>query len=152
MNSEELNSINLFIGAPYSENKIISLSYELYSIQKALTVIDTNNDGILYYACHRRESQEKVDRIKLQYPSITILDCNEPLELFLLKNCTKINTLAGFYSSALSNISVLIECKNKLSFKFHELEIADDRKEGILETYKNLDRKCEFEIQAIGKI
>ncbi|MDA8683859.1 alpha-2,8-polysialyltransferase family protein [Gammaproteobacteria bacterium] len=145
---ENKKNIGLFIGSAYSESNVVSLEYEMNSIKKALQQLGPNGEMITY-VCHRRDALEKIEKIRVNFPHINVLETEEPIELFLLKTCAKVNVLSGFYSTALNNIPRFVECKTLICFRFCESEITPKFRDRIRDSYNNLVTNCHFNIREL---
>lgn len=147
-NSKYQKNRKLFVGSAYSESNVISLEYEMNSIKKALQQLGSDG-GIVTYICHRRDAPEKIEKIRINFPHISVLEIAEPIELFLLKTCAKVHVLCGFYSTALNNIPRFVECETLLCFRFCESEITPKFRGRIQGSYNNLVTNCHFQIMEL---
>lgn len=123
-----------FLGSPLSEVGIMSEAKYLESMRRVKKYY-TGKDVL--YVSHRRESQEKLAKLKSKY-GFKLACFDFPVEYQFAFEGPRPVELASFISSALDNCRLIFEDKMKIvAFKLNEINA--DRRDVVNEIYDNYE-------------
>lgn len=128
-----INDKVLFFGSKLSESNIVSLENEIEMIS-TINEYYKSRGKKLQYVSHRMDGHEKLMRLKT-FLSKEVKEFEDVVELALLKSEWLPSEVAGFYSSALLNVSVIFPRMEITSFKLMEGSVISEKKKDIDNVY-----------------
>lgn len=120
-----------FIGGPISEDGKIEQFNEIESIRKAINFLQIR--GNVTYCVHRRESNEKIAKIK-ELTNIAFRHSEFPLEIDLLMTGENQFAIASFFSTALHTLPLIYDIVRAEMFILDENKLINNFKD----TYKDI--------------
>jgi len=124
-----------FFGSDLSEIGLMKELDLIEELQKVKLFFDAKNIEVVYIP-HRRESEEKIEKIKNEF-NFTIRYNQYPaeIEFTLIEEIPEY--LASFYSTALYTVSSMIDFKEVMAFELPYEKISPKYREDTREVYKN---------------
>lgn len=129
------DSLVYFYGSKYSEEGILSLTYELSFLKKVSEYYHSKGKVVIYFA-HRAESKSKLDTIKNDLGFSDVFIPNQTAEVFLLESEKLPYEISSACSSVLVNSSVVFPEIMLRSFRIELGEVPEKYKDGIDISYK----------------
>ncbi len=117
----EVKEINIlpkvyFIGGNLSEGKAMQEVFELELFTKIVKYYKKKGQKIIY-CCHRRESSEKLEKIKKIDPTLELYFPEFPIELEFIIKKISIQNIGSYCSTALYTSTLIFKPKESIMFK-----------------------------------
>jgi len=115
INISNINTV-YFIGSNLSEGEAMSLEHELLLFSNIVNYYKNHKKQIIY-CCHRRESKNKLDKIKEIDPTLELYLPEYPIELeFIIKEIS-VNNIGSYCSTALYTSTLIFKPEQSVMFK-----------------------------------
>lgn len=135
-NKKILNNCVYFFGSIMTEDNFMEEYVEFNELKKIANYFMLNGISEIVYVVHRRESKEKIDKIKKEL-NFKIKYNKYPAELEFILMEEIPCYLASFYSTALYTVSSMIDFKEIIAFELSYEKINPVYRESTRQTYEN---------------
>lgn len=128
-----------FFGSIMTEDNFMEEFVEFEELKKIANYFILRGVSEVVYMPHRRESKEKIDKIKKEL-NFEIRYNQYPAEIEFILMDEVPEYLASFYSTALHTVSTMIDFKEVLAFELPYEKISQTYREGTREIYETYQK------------